>query len=323
MIDILVIGAGPAGLCVASAAMEKGFKVVVVEKGCIAHEVVKFQRDMVFRSRTRDFEIKGVPMISAGMYPTREEVLRYYHRFVRMINLEVKLRHTVEGIVGGDNAFLVKCLDNQGLEVHLHCKKVVLATGCTASPNSLGIPGEDLAKVSHSYFEPYMYENTDVLVIGGGGSAAEVVMDLAAANAKVILSYRGTADFPKVNGWDKAHLLDLIASETVLFYPESTVKEIKDDSAMIVMKDRGEQTVKNDFVFMMTGYGADKKFFEAIGFTLDGYGMPVTFSETLETNLTGIYLAGAVAGNGQLNNVTIKDHRDHAEVILKDILSKL
>jgi len=323
MIDILVVGAGPAGLCVASAAMEKGFNVTVIEKGCITNEIVKFQRSMVFRSRTRDFEIRDIPMISAGMYPTREEVLRYYHRFVRMVNLDIKLRHTVQDIVGSDNAFLVKCVDHQGYDVHLHAKKVVLATGCLAVPNPLGIPGEDLEKVSHSYFEPYLYENADVLVVGGGGSAAEVVIDLAAANAKVILSYRGTDEFPKVNSWDKAHLLDLIESETVVFYPESTLKEVKEDSVLIVMKDRGEQMVKNDFVFMMTGYGADKKFFETIGFTLDKNGMPVTFSESLETNLAGIYLSGAVAGNGELNSVAIKDHCTHASIIMKDILSKL
>ncbi len=323
MIDILIIGAGPAGLCIASEALEKGFKVVVVEKGCIANEIVKFQRDMVFRSRSRDFEIKNFPMISAGMYPTREEVLRYYHRFVRAINLEIKLRHTVQNIVGTDNAFLIKCLDHLGNEVHLHAKKVVLATGCLSAPNKLGILGEELDKVSHSYFEPYLYENSDVLVVGGGGSAAEVVIDLVAANAKVILSYRGTDEFKKVNGWDKAHLLDLIASETIVFYPQSTLKEVKEDSVLLEMKDRGEQMLRNDYVFMMTGYHADKDFFEKIGFTLDKAGMPVTFSDSLETNLSGIYLTGVVAGDGELNSIAIKDHYAQASVIMKDILSKL
>ena len=159
-------------------------------------------------------------------------------------------------------------------------------------PNKLNVPGEDLPKVIHYYKEAHPYYNHDVLVIGAKNSAAIGALELWWTGARVTLVHRGEGIHANVKYWIKPNIENRIKNGEIPAYFNSTVEEILQDSVRLKTP-QGEVTLKNDFVFAMTGYRPDTKFLGAHGIHFDAKsGRPFTDPETLESDRKGMYLAG-------------------------------
>lgn len=152
MVDVLVVGAGPVGLCAALWAKRLGLSHLVLERGTVAETVYRFPRDMVFFSEAKNIEIGGHPLVAQGPKPTRKEALLYYQRVAEREGLSVLTYTEVLSIRGREGAFQVLAKDRKG-ERAFSARYVVVATGYFGNPNRLGVPGEDLPHVLHRYEE--------------------------------------------------------------------------------------------------------------------------------------------------------------------------
>jgi len=192
--------------------------------------------------------------------------------------------------------------------------KLVVATGYYDNPNFLGIPGEDLPKVSHYYSEAHPYYGLDVAVIGGGNSAAETVLDLYRSGVKVRLIHRGSDVSTHIKYWVRPDLKNRISRGEVEAHLETEVKEIH-RGELVLENDSGKRfTVPNDAVLALTGYRPDYTFLESMGITIDGdTGKPDTDPETCETNVGGLYLAGGIVAGRQTNTIFIEHVRFHGQ----------
>jgi len=323
MHDLIVIGAGPAGLAVAAVADKKGFKTVLLEKGCIANSLVYYPSRMRFYSRADQMALAGIPFICRGGYPTRDEAVTYFQTVARCFSVDIALRHRVTEVLGSVNAFLVKAEGPNGRQLEFRGKRVIITTGAFDTPRQLYIPGEELPKVSHYYNQPYQYEGSDVVVVGGGDSAAEATLELIESNAQVTLVYR-KQNFTRLRPWTQAALENAIDNERLTFFGGSLLKEIREDTVLIWIKERGVQAIHNDFALLLTGYSPDIALLKRAGITIDdGASLPAYFEESLETNVAGMYLAGAVCTGTELGKQGFHSFPGQGERIVHDILSKM
>lgn len=200
MVDVLVVGAGPVGLCAALWAKRLGLSHLVLERGTVAETVYRFPRDMVFFSEAKNIEIGGHPLVAQGPKPTRKEALLYYQRVAEREGLNVLTYTEVLSIRGREGAFQVLAKDRKG-ERAFSARYVVVATGYFGNPNRLGVPGEDLPHVLHRYEEAAPFFGREVAVVGGSNSAVEAALDLYRGGAKVTLVHRGKWVRPSVKYW--------------------------------------------------------------------------------------------------------------------------
>jgi len=262
-------------------------------------------------------------MTSLNEKPTRTEALKYYRRVAEHYHLDVRQYERVERIDGKDMAFKISTTDRFGCQRRYESRKVVLATGYYDVPNLLNVPGEDLPKVIHYYKEAHPYYNHDVVVVGAKNSAAIAALELFWTGARVTLVHRGASIASHVKYWIKPNIENRIKNGEIKAYFRSSVAEIRPDNIRILTPD-GEITLKNDFVFAMTGYQPDLKFLNATGITLEPETRrPRTNAETLESERGGIYLAGVIVAGMHTNEIFIENGRFHGELIAKSIAATL
>jgi len=229
--------------------------------------------------------------------PTREELLSHYVRFALDENLKINTEEEAVELTrleGG--GFRVRTNRN---EYQAAC--VLFAIGAMAHPRRLDVPGEELPKVQHSFKEAYPYVRKDVLVIGGGNSAAEAALFLAEEGARTSLAiWRSDWENrdPKMNGikhWVRTPLESFIerGSLRLLFFSE--VEEITETSVRLKMETGETMTIENDAVFVLIGSDADLTLLRQVGVEIVRgklADVPVHNPETFETNVAGIYVAG-------------------------------
>src|SRR4051812_46263201 len=145
--DVLIIGAGPAGLAAAIAATKAGLTYQVIEKGALVNSLLHYPTEMVFFTTPELMEIGGLPFTSPNDKPSRMEALRYYRRVADTYKLEVVFDETVASVTRDSGGFLVETEHVRGPRRTIHGRAVVLATGAYDFPNKMGIPGEDLPHV--------------------------------------------------------------------------------------------------------------------------------------------------------------------------------
>jgi thioredoxin reductase (NADPH) len=320
--DLLVVGAGPTGLACAIEAQKVGFRTVVVDKGCLCNSLFHYPAHMTFFTTPELLEIGGIPFPSPNPKPTRNEALQYYRRVAEYFKLDLRLYHHVEGVAGSDGAFTVHTEDRFGRSGALKARKLALSTGYYDLPNLMGIPGEKLSKVHHYYNDPHPYFGMDVVVIGGKNSAAIAALELWRSGARVTLVYRGPEVPPHVKYWIKPDIENRIKNGEIKAYFGSHVVEITPDAA-VVETPEGRVTLKNDFVFALTGYHPDFSFLEKLGVRFEGEDrLPVCDAETLESNVPGIYLAGVIVAGSRTNEIFIENGRFHGQQIAKAMASK-
>ena len=321
--DFLVVGAGPTGLACAIEAQKAGFRTVLVDKGCICNSLFHYPAHMTFFTTPELLEIGDIPFPSPNAKPNRNEALQYYRLVAAHYKLDIRQYHCVERVSGADGNFTVHIVDSYGRPGALKARKLAVSTGYYDLPNYMRIPGEDLSKVHHYYNDPHPFFEMDVAVIGGKNSAAIAALELWRSGARVTLIHRNAEMHRHVKYWIKPDIENRIKNGEVKALFKSHVVEITPDT-VIVETPEGLQTLKNDFVFAMTGYHPDFTFLEQMGVRFEGEDRrPVVNAETLESNVAGIYLAGVIVAGSRTNEIFIENGRFHGRQIARALASKL
>jgi thioredoxin reductase (NADPH) len=321
--DALVVGAGPTGLSCGIELEKRGVKTVLIEKGCVCNSIYNYPTHMTFFTTPELLEIGNIPMTSLNEKPNRTEALKYYRRVADHYHLDVRQYEKVDRIAGEDNAFAVRTTGRTGCNSAYTVRKIVIASGYYDVPNMLDVPGEELYKVMHYYKEAHPYYNHDVAVIGAKNSAAIAALELHWTGARVTLIHRGAGISDRVKYWIRPNIENRIKSGEIRAYFHSRVTAIRPD-AIDLETPGGFLSLKNDFVFALTGYRPDLEFLNATGITLESNSQrPRTNPETFESQRPGIYLAGVIVAGMHTNEIFIENGRFHGEAIARSISSRL
>lgn len=319
MVDVVIIGAGPLGIGCGIACKRAGLDAVIFERGALVNSFVHYPTDLEFFSTPDLLEIGGIPFTTRNYKPVRAEALDYFRHVAEVEDLEIRLYEEVRGIDGAADRFSVAT--SRGT---YEAKNVVIATGFFDVPNPLGIPGEDLSKVTHYYREPYPYVGQKVAIIGAKNSAAKAALDCFRHGADVTLIARGPGVSDSVKYWIKPDLENRIQEGSIRAKFHTRVQAIEEDS-LLLSSPEGEERLPNDWVLAMTGYKPDYDMLKGFGiaFREDAYRTPVYDRETMESNRKGMYLAGVLVGGLRTNVWFIENSRIHADKIVAHIAGGL
>ena len=322
--DLLVIGAGPSGLASAIETQRAGFRVRLIDKGCLVNSLFHYPANMTFFTTPELLEIGDIPFSSPNSKPTRQEALEYYRKVAEHYQLDLRLYEPVLKIEGSDHNFVVYTTNIHGHKREYRARKLILATGYYDRPNQMNVPGEDLPKVMHYYREPHPFFALNVLVVGGKNSAAIAALELWRHGARVTLAHRGPGISPSVKYWIKPDIENRIKAGQVTAYFNSSVREITLEHVVLATPD-GEVTLANDYVFALTGYHPDFEFLCSLGIKLSSEAdrRPIVDRRTLESNVPGIYLAGVIVAGMKTSEIFIENGRFHGQLIAADLKHKL
>jgi thioredoxin reductase (NADPH) len=303
--DLIIIGAGPAGLSAADTAAREGLTYLVLEKGTIADTIRHYPIGRTLFSTVNELEMREGTLKPVREKPTREELLSHYIHFVLDQKLHVNTGEEVTSVERFDEGFIVKTVSTEENPHHTsatyHSQKLLFAIGAMAHPRLLNIPGEDLPKVHHLFVEPYPYVRKDALVVGGGNSAAEAALFLSEEGARTTMAiWREDWENrdPKAGAmkhWVRKPLEQEIAAGRlrVILYRE--IVEITKTDVRLLDDEGQEITLANDVVFVLIGSDAELKLLKSLGVKTEPGKLtevPVYDPETFETNITGVYVAG-------------------------------
>ena len=326
--DVLIVGAGPAGLATAIAASRSGLDYLVVEKGALVNSLLHYPTEMVFFTTPELMEIGGMPFVSPYDKPTRMEALRYYRRVTDTCKLNIEFDETViaitreERLPDARGSFVVDLQASRAIRRSLRARTVVVATGAYDVPNRCGIPGEDLPHVSHYYTQPHPYFRKRVVVVGGKNSAAEAALDLYRAGAAVTLVHRRSALGDSIKYWVKPDIENRISEGSIGARFDTSVLEIR-PTTIVIERDETREEIPADAVFLLTGYRPDTTLLQTAGVRIDRETLGPTFDpDTFETNVRGLYVVGAVVAGLQSGKVFIENGRFHGEQAIKAIVAR-
>ncbi len=321
ILDIGVVGSGPAGLGILHEAKQHGLRAIAIDKGPVAAALLQHPTYMHWFSTTDKLELAGFPLLAEDKNPTRREYLKYCQAFVRYFGLEVVTYHEVTRIIPLDGLFRVEAKDMYGRGRVWRARQVVVATGFYDTPRPLGVPGEDLPKVSHCFTEPHFYADQDMLVVGAGSSAAEVALELYRYGARVTVAMRG--DRFETKYWIEPDIENRIREGAIVCYRSVEVVAIRPDEVVLRDASGKEIVIANDFVLAMTGYEPDTSLLDAAGAVVDpATGKPV-LTECLESTVPGLYVAGTLCAGCESNVVFVENSREHGRLIVGNVLERM
>lgn len=321
--DALVVGAGPTGLACAIEVQRAGWRPVLVDKGCLCNSLFHYPSNMTFFTTPELLEIGDIPFPSTHQKPDRNEALEYYRKVAEHYRLNLRQYQTVDSVRGQDGNFLVTTSDVFTRRKLYRVRKLIIATGYYDLPNYLGVPGENLPKVTHYYHDPHPYYDRKVLVVGGKNSAAIAALDLWRHGARVTLVHRAPAMHHHVKYWILPDINNRIKNGEILAHFSSQVTAITEDFVDLLTPG-GPIRLENDYVFLMTGYHPDFRFLTGLGVLLEGKDQcPSCDPGTLESNVPGIYLAGVIVAGNRTNEIFIENGRFHGRQIARDVAEKL
>ncbi|MEI5907164.1 YpdA family putative bacillithiol disulfide reductase [Bacillus spongiae] len=319
--DCIIVGGGPCGMAAAISLKEIGLNPLIIEKGNIVNSIYHYPTHQTFFSSSEKLAIGDVPFIIEDRKPKRNQALAYYREVAKYKDLRINRFEKVMKVEKKDEIFDV--VTTKGV---YNTPYVVIATGYYDSPNYMNIPGEKLEKVHHYFHEGHPYFDTDVVVIGGKNSAVDAALELHKSGARVTVLYRGSEYSPSIKPWVLPEFDALVRSGEVKMEFNATVKGITEQEIVYMVNDE-EYSIKNDFVFAMTGYHPDHSFIQKMGVNINSVtGRPRFNEETMETNVTGIFIAGVIAAGNNANEIFIENGRFHggqiARYIQKDLTNR-
>lgn len=320
--DLLIVGAGPCGLAAAVSAQRGGLRPLVIESSVVVSTIAAYPTYVRFFSTAEKLSIGGLPFVIATDKPTRRDALAYYRSVVTYFGIPVRQRERVTAIQGSSGEFTVISRTADGSEQKTKAAAVVVATGYFGSPNRLGVPGEELSHVTHVYREGHEAFLQDVVVVGGGNSAAEAALDLWRSGARVTLVHFGPTFDKKIKPWVLPDFTNRVKEGQIAVRWESRVKSIGAQEVTLATRD-GEERLKADRVYIMTGFAPSLDLLRESGVPIDPTtGIPRHDSHTLETSVPGLFIAGVVVAGYDANKVFIENGRYHGDRIVARLLGQ-
>lgn len=260
--DLLIVGAGPAGFASTLAAKAANLRSVTIEQEELGGTVAHFPRRKLVMTQPADLPIVGKMNFKEV---EKEELIEFWQKVEQKTAVEINYDERVDAIepAAGGSGYLVTTN-----KASYDTRAVLIAIGRRGSPRQLGVPGEELPKVTYRLIDPEQYRNQHVLVVGGGDSALEAATSIAAeAGTTVTLSYRsGAFSRAKPKNRDKVETMSGEGKLRVLF--NSNVKEIRQDSVVITVGEKTGQ-LKNDAVIVSAGGILPSGFLKKIGINIE------------------------------------------------------
>ena len=297
MFDLIIIGAGPAGLSAAEAAAREDLSYLVIEKGTIANTIRQYPVGRTMFSTPNEVEMHPGALKPVREKPTREEALSHYIHFVLDRDLRINTGENVLDVAGNiTGGFAIKTDKSE-----YQAKRVLFAIGAMERPRRLNVPGEELAKVHHLFVEPYPYVRKEALVVGGGNSAAEAALFLSEEGARTTLAiWREDWENrdPKAGAmkhWVRTPLEAEIEAGRLRVVLYKHVDEIGETEVRLTTEMGESMMLQNDVVFVLVGSDADLTLLKRLGVKTEPGKLtevPVYNPETYETTVRGIYVAG-------------------------------
>jgi len=316
MMDLLIVGAGPCGLAAAIAAQRAGLTAVVIDAGAVVSTITQYPYYVSFFSTAEKLTLGGVPFVVSSDKPSRRDGLSYYRAIVRHFGLDVRQYERVTGLEQSRTGFAVHSETLEGVVHQTHARAVCVATGYFGSPNRLGVPGETLPHVAHVYREGHPAFDQDVVVVGGGNSAAEAALDLWRAGARVTLVHFGPTFDKRIKPWVLPDLQNRMNEGAIGARWNSRVTTIE-PGTMTITGPEGPQRLAARFVYVMTGFAPNTALLADAGVPVDAMtGIPAHDPETFETTIPGLFIAGVVVAGYDANKVFIENGRFHGDRIV-------
>ena len=346
--DVTIVGAGPAGLAAAIAARQVGLDYSIIEKGVLVNSIYRFPANMIFFTTPELLEIGGLPLVSPFEKPTRLEALRYYRRVVDKYELAIEFGEQViavdreaspaparfrfradsataaqAGEASANGMFTIETRSDKGVRRIRHSRNLIFAIGYFDHPNFIGVPGENLPHVSHYYNESHSFYRKNVVIVGGGNSAAETALELFRSGAAVTLVHRHPQLKASIKYWVRPDIENRIKEGSVRGLFNTKVVEIH-PTQVIVERDGAKEDIPADAVFLLTGYHPDCDLYRRAGIRLHRETMSPEFNpDTFETNVPGVFLAGGAICGRDTSNIFIENGRLHGETIVKVLAERL
>ena len=320
-LDVVVVGAGPIGIETAVELGKQGMSALVLDAGAIGQQILDFPPATRWFSSPERLGIGGIPFTTpAGEKGTREQYLAYLRLVVDAFDVQIATYRRVISIdsVNGDQGFQLMTRSLSGLTHRVNARNIVMATGGTARPRKLGIPGEESPHVHRSLGEPHRFHGRRLLVVGGKNSACDAAVLAYRCGARVTLCHRGTEVHDRVKYWIKPELDAMLASGQLAACFGVEVVMIKPAGVVVrSLADGREQLIEADDVLLAIGFESDQSLLRELGVHLVGNEQAVEHDpQTMETNVKGVYIAGtAVAGTQARFKVYIENSHVHARRI--------
>lgn len=257
--DVVIVGAGPAGISATLRAKEKGLKSMTLEQDSLGGTVFTFPRTKIVMTAPMDLPLHG----KVKLYETNKaELLNLWEKVIKEHNISVREHSKVESVEKQGEYFITTLADG----TQFQSKRVLLAIGRRGSPRKLGIPGEVSEKVAYRLIEPEKIRDRKVMVVGGGDSAIESAMLLADEN-EVILSYRGDS-FKRIKPKNQERIDVAIRDQKVRALFNTNLTEIFPDEVEIKMEDESLRRFENDQVYIFAGGELPTAFLNKSGITI-------------------------------------------------------
>ncbi|MFA7351144.1 MAG: NAD(P)-binding domain-containing protein [Methylotenera sp.] len=245
-LDVVIVGAGPAGLSASLAAKEKGLKFVTIEQEeSLGGAIFKYPRNKVAMTQPVNLPIVGL----VEMYDiSKEELLGFWLRIMNEQALPVKFKERMETIRKTEHGYEVKTANST-----YKASNILLAIGRQGTPRKLNVPGENLAKVIYRLVDPEQFKGQHVLVVGGGDSAIEAAITISEqSGSTVTLSYRSES-FGRIKPKNREKLELAVKNHQIRVELQSNVKEILQDTASIELASKETVEIPNEAVIICAG----------------------------------------------------------------------
>lgn len=261
-LDVVIVGAGPAGFSASLAATEKKLRFVTLEQDALGGTVAHYPRRKLVMTQPADLPITGKMKFKEV---SKEKLIEFWQNVEKVTGVLINYNERVDTIKSAAGGIGFDVTTSKGI---YNTRSVLLAMGRMGTPRRLDVPGEDLSKVVYRLIDPEQYQNQHVLVVGGGDSALEAATSIAnEPGTKVTLSYRSAAfSRAKQKNRDKVETMSGAGDLDVLF--NSNVKVIHEDRVSIAVGDEIKE-FRNDAVIVSAGGILPTAFLQEVGITVD------------------------------------------------------